>query len=228
MSRPRNALFAASLAAGLGCSGAAWAADDGYDNVFSSVLTAVGVLKPDAGPEIDYRERAPLVLPPKMTLAKPLAEGSARTAAWPQDPDVLRRRRAAEEARAPAARQLGTALDHVLSRDEMMQGRVAGATSADIPDIALRHSECGNQGNQKNCALLSPDQLSAMHESYVGTENAELVVGQEPERQYLTQPPKGYLKPSRVVKATVEAPKQRLDPSNPMTGLVDHPRTDDE
>ncbi len=56
----------------------AFAADDGYADVFSSVLTAVGLLSPDKTPDIDYRERAPLVLPPKMALAE-----ARRSGRWP-------------------------------------------------------------------------------------------------------------------------------------------------
>jgi hypothetical protein len=203
------------------------AADDGYDNVFSSVLTAVGVMKSDASPEIEYRERAPLVLPPKMELAKPVPPGAARTAAWPQDPDVLKRRKAGEEARAPSENLLGNRRE-TLSKEELLKGR-----TAETPESAVRASNCGVNGNNRSCLLLSPDQLQAEHEHYEAaggnsSSNKDLVAGVEPDRLYLTQPPKGYMKTTKTVKATAEAPVQRLDPGVPASALVYKQKTDDD
>ena len=230
MARLQCALFGAAVLAGLaGSGGAAFAADDGYENVFSSVLTAVGLLKADESPEIDYRERAPLVLPPKQDLQKPLPAGSARTAAWPQDPDVLRRRKEAEEARAPLRNILGNTND-VISKDELLKGRVAG--SADAPESARRHDRCGHQANQPGCLVLSPDQLreeDARFEAAGGaaSRKKELVAGQEPDRMYLTQPPHGYLKTTKTVKATEEAPKGYVDNANPSAALVYRKKEDE-
>lgn len=231
MSRPRKILFGAAIAIGCVTSGGvAFAADDGYANVFSSVLGAVGLMPGDKSPEIDYRERAPLVLPPKMDLVKPVAGGSGRTAAWPQDPDVQRRRREAEEARAPLTHDALHDGSQQLSRDELLRGRVAGKDGNDIPDISRRQSECGQAGNQRNCLVLNPDELKAMDERYQASGQAEkkdIVAGQEPERQYLTQPPKGYMKTTKTIKATAEAPVQKLDQSNPKSQLVYTDHSDD-
>lgn len=229
MSRRRNAVFCAAALVSFGCSaGVARAADDGYQDVFSSVLTAVGVLRADQSPEIDYRERAPLVLPPKMELAKPVPAGAARTAAWPQDPDVIKRRKADAEARMPSANVLGN-VNNRMSKEELMKGRVAGTEN--MPEIAARRDACGNNGNARNCLLVNPDELKAMNERYQASGNGEkdqLVAGQEPDRMYLTQPPKGYLKTSRTVKATAEAPVPKIDESNPSAALVYRPKPDDE
>lgn len=229
MQNRRNALVVAALAATLGCSGTAFAADDGYEDVFSSVLTAVGVLTPDKTPPIDYRERAPLVLPPKMALTKPVEPGSARTAAWPQDPDVARHRKEAAEARAPRPNLMGNP-DLKASREELMKGRLANADSSAIPDSSVRQSQCGNQGNQRGCLVVSPDELKAMDERYKASgqgEKEEIVAGQEPDRVYLTQPPKGYLKVSKTIKAVPEAPKEHVDSSNAKP-IFEQKSTDDE
>jgi len=207
----KGALVAASL---LGLSFAAGsparAADDGYANVFSSVLGAVGVISTDKTPDIEYRERPPLVLPPGGALPKPVTGGAARTAAWPQDPDVLKHRKEAEEARAPHT------LDRnsndkgvVLSKAEMLKGRAQGEP--------VRPNECGNDGKVRNCMVLNPDVLEAEGERYraLNPEKSDaLVAGQEPEREYLTQPPKGYMKASKSVKATTEAPQEKIDDSS--------------
>ena len=63
----RGAALAAGLlglcllgGSGLGGASSAQAADDGYANVFSSVLGSVGLIKDDPAPDIQYRERPPL------------------------------------------------------------------------------------------------------------------------------------------------------------------------
>ena len=50
---------------GLSLAVPAQAADDGYANVFSSLFSAVGLVKSDPPPDIAYRERPLLVLPPQ-------------------------------------------------------------------------------------------------------------------------------------------------------------------
>lgn len=190
----------------------AWAADDGYANVFSSVLGSVGLIKSDPPPEIEYRERPPLVLPKDAALPKPATGGMKRTAAWPQDPDVLRRRKDAEEARAPHTLDPGLRdKAPLLTHGETMSGRVA-------EQEPVRPNECGNDGKVRNCMVLNPDVLKAEYERYK-SENPDkgdaLVAGQEPPREYLTQPPRGYLKPVKSAKATTEAPQEKIDDASP-------------
>lgn len=217
MSGSRADRRAAVLAAGLlslSVLGApsARAADDGYASVFSSVLGSVGLIKGDPQPDIDYRERPPLVVPKEATLPKPVAGGVKRTAAWPQDPDVVRHRKELEEARAPNI--LSPDLRDkslLLSGDEMRKGRAA-------ENEPVRPNNCGNDGNQRNCLIVSQDELNAENEHYkaANPDKADvLVAGQEPERTFLTQPPKGYMRPARSVKATAEAPEEKLDAANP-------------
>ncbi len=66
-----------------------------------SILGAIGIIPKDKAP-IEYRQRAPLVLPPKMELRAP-GGGSAETANanWPKDPDVAAARKAAADAKTP-------------------------------------------------------------------------------------------------------------------------------
>ncbi len=95
----------------------------------------------------------------------------------------------------------------------------------------MRHSNCGNQGNQRNCLVLNPDDMKAMDERYQASgqgEKKEIVAGEEPDRMYLTQPPKGYLKVNKTVKATTEPPKQKIDEANPNAALIYRDHKDDE
>ena len=205
----RGAVLAAGLLS-LSVLGApsARAADDGYASVFSSVLGSVGLIKGDPAPDIDYRERPPLVVPRDAALPKPAAGAAKRPAAWPQDPDVLRHRKELDEARAPNT--IGQDLRDrgvLMSNEDMNRGRAA-------ENGPVRPNACGNNGNQRNCLIVSPDELKAENDRYK-SENPEnddtVVAGQEPERAFLTQPPKGYLKPTKTVKATAEAPVEKLN-----------------
>ena len=210
---PQHILLAAGLAAGIvSASAPAQAADDGYDNVFSSVLTAVGVMPPSRTPEIEYRERSPLVVPPKTALAAPVPVGSARPASWPNDPDIARRKKADEEARAPMEDLFARSRDGVISKGEMARGRT-DAAPARVP------GDCdGFANNNRSCNLVSPDQLKADGEKFeaaLGGQKEVITAGVEPERVYLTQPPKGYMKATKTVKATREAPQIAIDESNP-------------
>ncbi|RYC34007.1 hypothetical protein D3273_01790 [Lichenibacterium minor] len=207
-----------AVAAGLlglcvAASSGARAADDGYANVFSSVLGSVGLIKGDASPDIQYRERPPLVLPKDAALPKPQVGGVKHVAAWPQDPDVLKKRKEAAEAHAPHTLDPSLS-DHggMLTRDEQMKGRIA-ATEDDQP---VRPNNCGNDG--QHCMLLSREELDRQSDAYRAAnpdKQDKLVAGQEPTRDFLTQPPKGYMKPVKSVKATAEAPEEKLDESNP-------------
>src|SRR5687768_14809780 len=70
--------------------------DDPNDNalarferkVWNGIARGIG-LKGDE-PQIDYRERSPLVVPPTRDLPPPQAKAAARSPEWPVDPDAKR------------------------------------------------------------------------------------------------------------------------------------------
>lgn len=197
----------------------AFAADDGYQNVFSSVLTAVGVLTPDEAPEIDYRERAPLVLPPKQTLVKPQQPGIARTAAWPSDPDVIRRKKAADDAKAPIESTFNHTNDHVMSKEEQLKYRASqAALENDAYGCSINHKSTSHCRVDPDAAKAEDQRYKAMNPGH----SDDLTAGVEPEREYLTQPPKGYLKATKNVVATHEAPQPKRDDSSPLSTYI-HP-----
>jgi hypothetical protein len=223
----RQIAFGVAVLIGTACgSASAWATDDGYQNVFSSVLTAVGVLPQDRTPEIDYRERAPLVLPPKQELVKPEAS-LARPASWPRDPDVIARRKAAEEARAPMASMFDkhNTSDRAESKAEMLKHRAiqqepepdpTGCTSFDHSDAHCRLSVEAMRKQDAQYRKDNPEQTDTV------------TAGVEPERVYLTQPPKGYMMATKTVKATHEAPVVQRDESSPLSALIQRPHVDQE
>ena len=227
MSRPttmRSLLAAALAAAPLAMATPALATDDGYQNVFSSVLTALGVVKADKAPDIEYRERAPLVLPPKMDLAKPTRTAS-HPSSWPNDPDVLKARKASEAARAPEEDRFANSAGGVLSKDELAKGRAAQEHAP------FDNGICGGFGHSDATCRISPDELKREGDHYAAENPAvknEITAGIEPDRLYLTQPPKGYLKATRTVKATREGPEIKVDDSNPKTELLYKAKPEDQ
>lgn len=228
-----------ALVAALGVT-ALWATsasafDDGYQNVFSSVLTAVGVMPPERTPDIDYRERPPLVVPPKAALAapktalaKPQAAGAGRSAAWPQDPDVIRRRKEADEDRLPVIgifdkRQADQRPE---SKEEMLKHRAA-LNGPDDPATMY----CREQEHSDAHCRIGPAELKAQGDRYRAA-NPEastdvITAGVEPERKYLTEPPTGYRKATKTVKATAEAPRPARDQSSPLSSYINVPKPED-
>ena len=71
-----------------------------YRDIYGNLLSAVGLGK-EREP-IDYSPRAPLAVPPSDALPPPVDPGSERHAAgFPQDPDVMARRKALVDPRQP-------------------------------------------------------------------------------------------------------------------------------
>jgi hypothetical protein len=164
---------------------------------------------------IEYRERAPLVVPPTQNLRPPVEAGdvASRRTNWPQDPDVLERRRAAEEARRPRSTDSITSRDPATGRrltvDEIRAGRIAGQEVVRTPDtgnldIVQRQSNVFGG----LAAIREMDRRSAGTEANLARE--------EPPREFLTDPPKGLRQPSdrAAFKATREGSLGvRQDPS---------------
>jgi hypothetical protein len=191
-------ILALALVAG---SGHAWAQDDEDEpldtKLFRSFMREMGFKRSEEG--IEYRERAPLVVPPTRNLPAPQNEGpAARNPAWPKDPDVARRK---EASAAEKAKLYSSAEEQarVLRPDELKgQGQASASTStagrtgtAATSDEAMRP--------------LSPSQLQGTASknwwqdlfSSVGPSRPESkpFTG-EPPRTSMTAPPPGYQTPS--------------------------------
>jgi hypothetical protein len=157
---------------------------------------------------IDYRERPPLVLPPKMELPPPQAAVEKPNPAWPNDPDLGRLKKLKAEAKVPA-RQVNeaTANPHI-SQAELEKGRIA----AEDPK-SPQQNPC-DYSNTPEC-LYTPWAILKKVGNNAGKEDKDILTpGEEPPREYLTEPPPGFRKPTQVVKATREAPKEKEDASD--------------
>jgi hypothetical protein len=171
-----------------------------------SILGAIGIIPKDR-PPINYRERAPLVLPPKMELRAPVEPGAVegRVANWPNDPDVAAARSEAREARMSETQRQAYKLNKGdrLSIEEMRAGRRVGAEEVAI-DPASRD-------NRSDKSRMSPDELR----SFASSASPKL----DPngiDRRYLSDPPQGLLRAAGggQLKASAEAAPMG-DPDSP-------------
>jgi hypothetical protein len=197
--RPIAALAGAVVALGLFGAVPARALDDGQENIFDSLLDlakmGLGFPTGEGEATIDYHERAPLVLPPKMELEKPLPPVEARNKAWPVDQTLARQRAAAAAAARP--RNHDDEADDLSARD-LKKGRIARSQQAQ-PEPARDCDETGGR-------LCDPTKFWNTLKSTRKDDDSTrgLVAGVEPPRATLTDPPRGYRVPTKSVAATFE------------------------
>ncbi len=140
------------------------------------VLSSIGIIPGDR-PQIDYRERAPLVLPPKMELRAPAGPESfaSNNPQWPNDPDLVARKRRAAEARVPVTESETRRMSDIspqMTPDELRRGRNPNGPGP------------GRHKGERDGVWLSPAELQA-------TARAEddKVASAAPVRRTLTDPP---------------------------------------
>jgi len=193
--RRAAAVAAVALAAAmaLGTSGA-FAADDEEEvpldtKLFRQFMKDLGLRRDGEG--IDYRERAPLVVPPSLNLPPPQSETPvSANPAWPKDPDVAQRKAEATKKKQPArtAAQAMEAEGRPLSRDELDKGKttgpVGGSASPEEAGRAMKPSELGSKSFFKDIF------------SSFSSEGETGKFDGEPARDNLTAPPTGYQTPS--------------------------------
>ena len=201
-----RALRLSVVALGIGlvvASGAARAQDDDDDDktfeekIIEGLMKGIGATNMENS-GIDYRERSPLVVPPKLDLPPPVSAKAEVTAPnWPKDPDEAKRKAMIERRKKDKkdTRDAGAAYrdaSRPLSPSELNVARTAGATGNN-------HASESESSGPGSANPLNPDQLgfSGRFSSLFGgnkTESAEFKG--EPPREALTQPPSGYQTPS--------------------------------
>lgn len=189
-------ILALALVAG---TGRGWAQDDEDvpldTKLFRGFMKEMGFLRSEQG--IEYRERAPLVVPPSLNLPPPQTEGpAARNPAWPKDPDVARRKQASA---AEKAKLYSSAEEQarVLRPDELKgQGQAGASTST---------ASRAGPGVEESMRPMSPAQLQGTATkawwqdlfSSIGPARPESApFTGEPPRTSMTAPPPGYQTPS--------------------------------
>jgi len=172
--------------------GVARAEDDEDDKTFEEKIIE-GIMAGIGGTNmenrgIEYRERSPLVVPPRLDLPAPAGSAEVKAANWPKDPDDARRK-AAIAARKKENKDPVEAA-RILRPNELNQRgpKSSGGDSIDQPG-----------GNPSANSVLSPSQLgySGGFSGLFGGNKAETAPWKgEPTRESLTQPPGGYQTPS--------------------------------
>jgi hypothetical protein len=200
----------------LGSAGAVFAADDDDDDdapdtkFFRSLLKGLG-LRRDGESGIEYRERAPLVLPNGRNLPAPDTQPvTATNPQWPVDVDVKR----AKEAKSKRAKENISAAGNEQDRPELpgqlnRGGQRTASTSKLDPEVKPGEAydrpstpaELGTKGIFKQ--LWSPKEEYA---TFTG----------EPARTRLIEPPTGYRTPSAAQPYGVGKEKWVAPSANPM------------
>jgi len=188
----RSAAVALALAsAGLVIS-PAWAGDDGsaplwqgIGSLFAPVIGFGG----DKPPPIDYRQHGKLVLPPNDVLPAP-GSSPAAGPAWPVNQEVVRRKALREEGKK---------------------------TIAGVGDARLRYTHPFPAGEPVTVRAVTPDGQTVKCEGACGSSSTVLgnlnplhwfgmgkkeQLGPEPDREWLTDPPKGFRAPIGSVQGT--------------------------
>jgi hypothetical protein len=150
-------------------------------NAFAPMLDLFQPKPSETESAIDYRPRAPLVLPPSHELPAP--KEAVRDPAWPKELDTEKRRRAAIDSRRPAPLSSASIEPAV--------------TEAKIIEPAKPDEHAGE------CLLNStgPRSCFDMFRGIFGGEPADTPKpGVEPTRKVLTEPPMGYRAATAVPK----------------------------
>ncbi len=176
---------------------------------------------------IEYRERAPLVVPPSTNLRTPVESSSPedRRANWPQDPDVVARRKAAADARKPVmvdsitGREIGGPVRR-LSPEEIRAGRVAGQEVTSVPQRP-RYSDRDFNNVFGGLATLREMDKQSAPSADGGLDRTE------PRREFLTDPPTGLRRPAdnAPFRATREGSLGARPDPTPMDIFRDGPKT---
>jgi hypothetical protein len=218
---PVRALRLAAVTLGIGLvmtAGVARAQDADEDDktfeekIIESIMRGVGGTNMD-NQGIDYRERSPLVVPPKIDLPPPVAATKEVNAAnWPKDPDEARRKAAI--ARRKKENKDPVEASRILSPSELNAARTAP------PDRTADNTPV-QPGNSATNPILSPSALGVegSFSNFFGGNKAEVATFKaEPPREALTQPPAGYQTPSPNF-AYGTGPKESLNKEyNPAAG----------
>jgi len=172
-------LIAAALI--VGGATAARAEDDEPSFDQKIIQNVLGTLGLRGGADIDYRERSPLVLPPRLDLPPPQANATAGARNWPVDADAKRRREEANR-RRDEVEESRPLRPNELNVGERTRNRGPAPTQEQIEARPSRPSDLGYGGG--------------LLRSVFGNKEEVVQFKEEPPRSSLIEPPAGYQTPS--------------------------------
>jgi len=198
-------VLAAGLAGGL-ASSPARAGDDGaapiWMGLYSLVQPVVGWGGDDKDdPSIDYRDHGRLVLPPKMELPPPGAGPAASNPAWPVDNEKQKKKKAKAESEKVKIEHYGR------PTPPRPDGNGTVTVNANVEDTTAPKPRCQRTGEPGDTCTQTASNSSFSWNplTWVGVQKKEAsVLGPEPDRDWLTDPPKGYRAPVEGVGAKLD------------------------
>ncbi len=186
------ALSLALGAATLATSVPAWAEEEvSIDKkIFRGILEGLGLRRDGEG--INYQQRGPLVIPPRLELPPPEKTDAvvAKNPSWPKDPDVRRRKIEADLERNRNVSDEREREQNPLRQEQLTPGgkppnpgRSRDAPNTATPSDPISPAALGTKGNAFTNMFKSKNDEVA---KFTG----------EPPRGSLTEPPPGYQTPS--------------------------------
>ena len=165
--------------------------------------------------QIEYRERSPLVIPPSKNLPPPEQAGAGKSAAWPVDPDVKRKKEAA------AKRKERKGYDPDYEERNLTPSEL---NPAGINRSAGRPGTPGSIGDEGGGNPMQPSALGyfgGLFSGFGGGSKEDVATfDREPPRDSLTAPPSGYQTPSAAQPygITKKDPKLTVTPYDKAVG----------
>lgn len=194
----RNAARWLPLAVLLVCAGSPALAQEpsGIQKFFG----ALGLIQLPPDDEIDYRERAPLVVPPSQALIAPRNPEDVRSANpdWPIDHDTKKKKRdaaAEKETDEEFYGANGSLAGNPVGPSKLNRGRISREEAA-RRDAAARRPESQTAGQQYSDGKerLGPEGLG--FKGWGSKKEQTVLFTGEPDRRLLTDPPPGLRTPS--------------------------------
>lgn len=167
------------------------AGDDGAAPIWVGIgsIFSFGFGGDDAQDPIEYRDRARIVLPPKVELPPPAASPTQADAAWPLDQEAAKRKKDKAEKDAYTFVPLRKRTPPPVGPGSVV---TMSATAGQAPG----QRPC-TKGPGDTCETRPAPTMNFNPLTWVGLEKkAPTVLGPEPDRDWLTDPPKGYREPA--------------------------------
>ncbi len=168
------------------------AGDDGAAPLWVSLGSTLGLFKNDDQPDINYIDRPRLVVPPKLDLPPPGAAPWAGVADWPRDPDVAnwKKEQAEKKAIHPMLMDPGRA-----TANKFPEQNTVVTTNYTAGMGPSTRGKCAGPGD--SCDTPTPPSINWNPLTWVGIQKKPAtVLGPEPSRTSLTDPPVGYRAPA--------------------------------
>ena len=188
----RGAAFAFAITAVLSGATAARAGDDGAAPLWVGIGSIFGDLglspwHNEEPPPIVYREHGKIVVPPKLDLPPPGQRLGADSGDWPVNQETQRKKVEKELAKKAIAGQGDARLRYT----HAFPNAPVTVRAADQTDPA---TTCPN--GKCDSSTGAPSMLSTLNPlNWMGMGSKNTALGPEPDREWLTDPPKGYRAP---------------------------------